>query len=157
MNTRLDIIQIVLKSRKVRSQEELIGLLAEQGVRTTQATLSRDLKKLCVSKQHDAAGSSFYVLPDAGGKPAEVLMAEGRAAASIVSLALSGQMGVIKTLPGCAGMVGALVDSHSHPCLMGTIAGDDTLLLILRQDALHEELLAFLSGFIPGIENKYIH
>lgn len=157
MNTRLDIIQNILESSKVRSQEELIGLLAERGVRTTQATLSRDLKKLRVSKQHDAAGGSFYVLPDAGGKPAEVLMAEGRAAASIVSLALSGQMGVIKTLPGCAGMVGALVDGHVHPGLMGTIAGDDTLLLILRQDAPHDGLLAFLAGIIPGIENKYIH
>ena len=157
MNNRLDSIRALLLTRKVRSQEELIGLLAAQGIRATQATLSRDLKKLGVSKQRDAAGDSCYVLPDAPGKPADVRMAEGRASESILSLAMSGQMGVIKTLPGCAGMVGAVVDNHTYPDLMGTIAGDDTLLLILRQDAPHDGFLDFLAGFIPGIENKYLH
>ena len=71
-----------------------------------------------------------------------------------MSICFSGQMGVIKTQPGCANMVGALVDGHEHPALMGTIAGDDTLLLILREGAAIKGFIAFLEELIPGIENK---
>ena len=153
MNNRVDIIQNLIAHHRIRSQQEFITLLAEQGIRTTQATLSRDLKRIGVSKQRDASGESLYVLP-VQQKPTEVLLAEGRAAESIRTLAFSGQMGVLKTLPGCAGMVGALVDSHTHPDLMGTLAGDDTLLLILRQGTPHAAFKAFLGSFIPGIEDK---
>ncbi len=146
MNNRILIIQQIIQTKKVRSQEELAALLAAQGVQTTQATLSRDLRKLQITKQHDAKGSSYYVLPGQA--------THNRAAESILSLCFSGQMGVVKTLPGCANMVGALVDEHTHPALMGTIAGDDTLLLILRENAASAGLTAFLEGFIPGISNK---
>ena len=146
MNNRIRIIQQIIQNRKVRSQEELATLLAAQGVQTTQATLSRDLRKLQITKQHNVRGASYYVLPDQAK--------QNRAAGSIVSLCFSGQMGVVRTLPGCANMVGALVDEHTHPTLMGTIAGDDTLLLILRENAAVTELTAFLEKFIPGIGNK---
>jgi transcriptional regulator of arginine metabolism len=148
MNNRLQLIQRIIQKQKVHSQEELAVLLRKEGVQTTQATLSRDLRKLQITKQHDTAGGYYYVLP--GGAP------QNRASESIVSLEVSGQMGVIKTLPGCASMVGALVDAHDHPALMGTIAGDDTLLLVLREKAPVADFLVFLEPFLPGIVRKAI-
>jgi transcriptional regulator of arginine metabolism len=146
MNNRTAIIQQIIRTHKVESQEELAAMLAKEGIQTTQATLSRDLRKLQITKQHNAAGGYYYVLPGHGP--------QSRAAESIVSLDFSGQMGIVKTLPGCANMVGALVDTHRHPALMGTIAGDDTLLLVLRENTSCESLMAFLEGFIPGIRTK---
>ena len=146
MNNRLEIIQQLVRTRKVGSQEELAAMLAEKGVQTTQATLSRDLRKLQITKQHDAAGGYYYVLPGQGP--------HSRAGESVVSVDFSGQMGIVKTLPGCANMIGALVDAHWHPALMGTIAGDDTLLLVLRENASVESLMSFLESFLVGIGTK---
>lgn len=156
MNSRSDIIQELIRSRKIKSQEELIGLLAGRGVKTTQATLSRDLRKLHIYKRRDDAGESCYSLPETARPSQTTLMSQDRAAESVISIAISGQMGVIKTLPGCASMVGAVVDEHPHADLMGTIAGDDTLLLVLRQDVPHTPFIAFLDSFIPGLATKLI-
>lgn len=156
MNIRPIIIQEIIRSRKIKSQEELMGLLAERGIQTTQATLSRDLRKLRIYKRRDAAGESCYNLPDDTHPLQAVLLSQDRTAESITSICLSGQMGIIKTLPGCASMVGAVVDEHPHADLMGTIAGDDTLLLILRQDTPHKHFLAFLESFIPSLGAKLI-
>ena len=57
---------------------------------------------------------------------------------------------MVKTLPGCANMAGALVDEHEHPAVMGTIAGDDTLLLMLRKGYAKVDILAFLEELIPN-------
>lgn len=146
MNNRTAIIQQIIRTNKVESQEELAAMLAKEGIQTTQATLSRDLRKLQITKQHDATGGYYYVLPGH--------VQQSRAAESILTVDFSGQMGIVKTLPGCANMIGALVDAHQHPALMGTIAGDDTLLLVLHENASFENLTAFLEGFIPGIQTK---
>ena len=156
MNTRINIVQELVRSQAVRSQEELLGLLAERGIQTTQATLSRDLRKLHITKQLDADGQYRYTIPEMARTPQAILLSESRAGESIVSLCFSGQMGIIKTLPGCANMVGALVDEHSHPDLMGTIAGENTLLLVLREGVSHSGFLSFLEKFIPGIRARLI-
>ena len=171
MNNRIELIQQIIRERKVRSQEELATLLAAEGIRTTQATLSRDFKKLHISKQHDALGGAYYVLPEPAQTGQSALLSSSRAGESIVSLEISGQLCVIKTLPGCAGMAGALADAHSHPAMMGTIAGDDTdeflnklgtiagddtLLLMLRKDYVRNDFLAFLKRHIPNLDAKLI-
>ncbi|MBR1538026.1 MAG: ArgR family transcriptional regulator [Bacteroidales bacterium] len=156
MNNRINLIREIIRARKVRSQEELAGLLAARGVKATQATLSRDLKKLQIVKYHDNAGGHYYVLPEAERPAQNILLSDSLAGDSIVSIEFSGQMGVIKTLPGCANMVGALVDGHSHPALMGTVAGENTLLLVLREGFPHAEFLAFLEGFLPSAGARVI-
>jgi transcriptional regulator of arginine metabolism len=157
MNKRIELIQRILRTQKVRSQEELAGLLAAEGIVTTQATLSRDLKKLQVFKLQDATGSAYYTLPELARSAQGFRLSGSRAGESIVSIDFSGQLGVIKTLPGCANMAGALVDEHSHPAVMGTIAGDDTLLLILRQGFSVADVLVFLEGFIPQVQARLIN
>ena len=154
MNNRINLIQEIIRTNKVRSQEELAALLAARGVRTTQATLSRDLRKLQITKYHDPEGGHYYVLPGSDRPVQNILLSDSLAGDSIVSVAFSGQMGVIKTLPGCANMVGALVDEHDHPSLMGTIAGENTLLLLLREGCVHAEVLAFLEGFLPNLGGR---
>ena len=157
MNNRIPLIQKIIREQKVRSQEELSALLAAEGVRTTQATLSRDFKKLNITKQRDTMGGSYYILPETSRTPQAVFFSDSRAGESIVSIDICGQLCVIKTLPGCANMAGALVDEHSHPDVMGTIAGDDTLLLMLRTGSRQADILAFLGAFIPDSEALLIH
>lgn len=154
MNNRAKYIQDIIRTKKVRSQEELCQLLAGYGIRTTQATLSRDLKKLQISKHTDAEGDNCYVLPGTENTRMAALASGSHAGESIISIEFSGQMGVITTLPGCANMVGALVDSHSHPGVMGTIAGDNILLLLLRVEAKHSSIMSFLNEILPGLGSK---
>jgi transcriptional regulator of arginine metabolism len=87
----------------------------------------------------------MHVVPDAA-----------HSVSGIVSLEVSGQMAVIRTRPGYANMLGAVVDASVGSGIMGTIAGDDTLLLILRQDTGEAALVAALTRFLPGIEDKLI-
>lgn len=157
MNNRANIIRELVKTRTIRSQEEFIGLLAEKGLQTTQSTLSRDLKRMGISKRHDPEKGYCYVLPEQVRPVQGRLHPEKLVSESIVSIEFSGQMGVIKTLPGCADMVGALIDEHVHPALMGTVAGENTLLLALREAAPHGSILAFLEKIVPGIGNLLIH
>ena len=152
MIQRTDRIRAIVASKKIHSQEELTQLLAKEGIFTTQATLSRDLKKLQIFKQTDATGESCYQLPGSGQDAAE---APGISLLRhILTVSFSGQMGVITTHAGCANMVGVMIDSHPHPKLMGTLAGDNTLLLILWLGTVHAEMVSFLEGLIPGIGNK---
>ena len=149
-SSRVDIILNLVENQRIHSQEELIAKMAEQGESITQATLSRYLKKLQVFKQTDASGESWYRLPSvsASAAPAASVLSH------IVSVSFSGQLGVILTDPGCANMVGAVIDGHVHPKLMGTLAGDNTLLLLLRQGASVAGMISFLEGIIPGLGSK---
>lgn len=154
MNNRIKLIREIIGTQKVGSQEELAALLAGKGVTAAQATLSRDLKKLQIIKYRDGAGGHYYVLPEPERPAQNILLSDSLAGDSIISVSFSGQMGIVKTLPGCANMVGALVDEHSHPELMGTIAGENTLLLVLREGASHADILAFLEGFLPNVSAR---
>jgi len=154
VNIRAEKIRALVASKKIHNQEELSALLAEEGIQTTQATLSRDLKKLQIFKQTDAAGEIVYQLPVNGQEP--VAAPGGGILHHILGISFSGQLGVVTTHAGCANLVGVAIDGHPHPYLMGTLAGDNTLLLILKQDASHEGILGFLEGLIPGIGKKLI-
>ena len=149
MQARTALILELVGKTKIRNQKELLDLLIENGVHTTQATLSRELSRLGITKQRNGK-ENFYVLPQA--KTSGEAPYGSTTAANILSLEISGQACVIKTLPGCANMVGVLIDGHKLPGLMGTIAGDDTLLLILRNGAAAAVLTAALEELMPGIE-----
>lgn len=149
-SSRAGLIRNLVENHRIHSQEELLAKMAEQGVNVTQATLSRYLKKLQIYKQTDASGESWYRIPATGVPP----VPPGSVADHIVSISFSGQLGVIITHPGCANMVGAVIDGHSHSKLMGTIAGDNTLALLLRQGASIAGIISFLEGIIPGVADK---
>jgi transcriptional regulator of arginine metabolism len=138
----LDIIQ----SGPVYSQEELAGRLREAGISSTQATLSRDLNSLKISK----IPGEGYVVPVKNHLPSTDL------SSGVLRIQFSGQMAVLKTRPGMASAVAALIDSHVVSPIIGTLAGDDTILLIGRVDATQAEILDALTPFFPEIKNRVI-
>ena len=144
---RLDAIKMIISSKDVSSQEELLQALSKEGFELTQATLSRDLKQLKVAKAANMNGKYVYVLPNNimykrsnDQSASEMLMTSG-----FVSLQFSGNIAVIRTRPGYA-------SSMECPAILGTIAGDDTIMLVVHEAASHGEVREFLSQIIPNIK-----
>jgi transcriptional regulator of arginine metabolism len=131
----------LLETRRIRSQPELARLLADDGVAVTQTTLSRDLDELGAVKIRDADGDLVYAVPAEGGDPTPRLApvngeGGGRlnrlAAELLVSADASANLVVLRTPPGAAQFLASAVDRAGLPDVVGTIAGDDTVLMIAR-------------------------
>ena len=152
---RQRIIREVVKAGHIASQEELASVLAERGVDVAQATLSRDIKELRMSKLHDENGY-YYSLPrqEAYTDPAA---AAGNAPDSILSIEFSGPFAVIKTLPGHADMVALVIDNNQVAASAGTIAGDDTIFIVLREGFVREDLLHSLGKLFKRLESKRVN
>ena len=125
----------IIASKEVETQEQLLLELKNAGYDTTQATISRDIKELRVVKELSPAGRYRYAsnVQDPTGPVAERLHKIFRECVTSVDSAQN--QVVIKTLPGLANAAGSAVDSMQLPSLLGSLAGDDTLLLILRDTA----------------------
>jgi transcriptional regulator of arginine metabolism len=128
----------VIRSRAIGSQEELRQVLEHRGWDVTQSTLSRDMKELRLARVQTAEGARYT-------SPAEA--AEGRHAAVsallpqlFVRLDGVGTLLVMKTTAGSAQAAAAALDAENSTDLVGTLAGDDTVLLICRSDAARERL-----------------
>ncbi len=152
---RLAAIKNIVTSKKVSSQEELLMLLEKEGLLTTQATLSRDLKYLKVAKIPNNELGYIYELPQGASKHNEELI-EDFPVSGVTSIDFSGNMTVIKTRPGFANSIAYLIDSQDPYEILGTIAGDDTILLINREGVSKNHILEVLAMFIPGLKNKLL-
>ncbi len=139
---RQQLIVQVLGRHAVRSQGDLAARLAEAGVGVTQTTLSRDLLELDAVRVRDVDGSLVYAVPAEGGdrRPAPAQdSATGRdrlarlAAELLVSAEASGNQVVLRTPPGAAQFLASAIDHAGLGTELGTIAGDDTVLLIARE------------------------
>ena len=143
-------LEIDLLSRgEVRSQSELGELLADNGVVVTQATLSRDLVDLDAVKVRAASGSLVYAVPAEGGDrspvpPRETAASEGRLARwleeLLVSAEASANLVVLRTPPGAANFLASALDKAELGDVLGTIAGDDTVLVMCRDGKGGEEI-----------------
>lgn len=132
MKTRRQALILQLVDREpVRSQEQLRRGLRAHGVAATQATLSRDIKELGLVKR--AADGAYQraagAVPAASGSPKEMMRAIG---GSITQADHVQQMVVLKTPPGQANATAVAIDRANLPDIVGTIAGDDTILVVLR-------------------------
>jgi transcriptional regulator of arginine metabolism len=154
-NARQRRIIDLVTHREIRSQTELAGLLSEHGVQVTQATLSRDLVELDAVKVRSASGTLVYAVPGEGGDRTPLAPTETAAGAHrlarlcaelLVSAEASANLLVLRTPPGAAQFLASAIDRGELPDVLGTIAGDDTVLVIAR-DALGGAPLAtrFLS------------
>lgn len=121
----------VIRETRVVSQEALVELLHERGIDVTQATVSRDIRELRLVKAPDAAGVQRYILPDEweSTPPLETLLPTLYQSAEGTRNLL-----VVKTMTGGAQAVGLAIDWEEWPEVLGTLAGDDTILVICRQD-----------------------
>jgi len=124
-NERFKIITRIISDDKVKNQSELLELLGEKGIGITQATLSRDLKMLNVAKMSDSNGSYFFL----GSRPDSAVQSPE---SSFLSVEFSSSMAVIKTAPAYAQTIAAKIDSLRFFEVLGTIAGDDTVFLALK-------------------------
>ena len=150
---RLLAIKEIITNNKVSSQEELLSILDKRGLNYTQATLSRDLKFLKVNKISDSEKGYIYELPDQHGVPGNDI-AEIYAAQGFVSVQFANNLGVIKTLPGYASSIAALIDRASPFEILGTIAGDDTILIIPQNNVSEQDVINTLVLIIPELKSK---
>ncbi|MFD0775386.1 arginine repressor [Streptomonospora algeriensis] len=150
-------ISEVLTRHDVRSQADLARLLADSGVQVTQATLSRDLDELGAVKLRTVDGELIYVLPGEGGERLQrarpdTLGLEHASNARLTRLAedllvsaeASANMVVVRTPPGAAQYLASAIDHTDFHAILGTIAGDDTILVISRAPEGGEELASAL-------------
>ena len=133
----------LIRDRAVHSQTELLALLEEDGIATTQATLSRDLDELGALKARGA-----YVIPDDGSPVRGVEGGTARLSRLLgevlTSTDASGNLAVLRTPPGAAQYLASALDRAALNYIVGTIAGDDTLLVVAREPLTGAELVARL-------------
>ena len=139
----------LITHRQVHSQTELLGLLEAEGIGTTQATLSRDLDELGAVKLRGADGGvPVYVIPDDGSPVRGIEGGTARLARLLgdllVSADASGNLAVLRTPPGAAHYLASALDRAALHDVVGTIAGDDTLLVVAREPLTGAELVARL-------------
>lgn len=142
-------IKAAILTNEITSQEQLLNILINKGFDITQATLSRDTKELKIVKMPSASGNYAYQFSDAF-----VNIGEDTAPLSnygFVSIEFSGQLAVIKTRPGYAMAIAGEIDNKATQTILGTVAGDDTILLIPREGIGREEVISSLARFIPNI------
>lgn len=151
---RLLTIRKLIESELICSQEELLYKLKELNVEATQSTLSRDLKFMKVAKIPHKEKGYIYVIPENFNEQREDKVSS-IITDTILSVDFSGNMAVIKTLPGYANAVTVLIDSENYFQVLGTIAGDDTIFIVMREGVTHSELIEALTSVHPGIYNLY--
>ena len=154
-NSRMEALKMLISSMELGSQEEVLRALEKEGFKLTQATLSRDLKQLKVAKAASMNGKYVYVLPNetmykrvhSDSTARDMLESPG-----FLSLDFTGNIGVVRTRRGFASLLAYNIDMVEIPSILGTIAGYNTILLILKEGANREDLIAELSEIIPDIK-----
>ena len=152
---RLEALRLIISSQQMGSQEELLNALQNEGFNLTQATLSRDLKQLKVAKAATMSGNYVYVLPNetmykrvsAHSSVREMMQVPG-----FISIQFSGNMGVIKTRPGYASAIAWNIDRSDLPEILGTIAGDDNIFIVIKEGVSHQRVTEALKEVIPNIK-----
>lgn len=130
----------LISAGQIRSQTELADLLSERGIRVSQGTVSKDLLELAAMRIRAADGSLVYAVPGEGGDrsvQAGVSHAAGQRLARLclellVSADASANLSVLRTPPGAAQYLASAIDRAAWPAILGTIAGDDTVMVITR-------------------------
>ncbi len=124
----------ILASQAVTSQGQVVDLLAAEGVIATQATVSRDLEELGAVKVRSASGESIYAIPEEpASRPSSDDHLRRVMGEWVVEVAHSGNIVVLRTPPGSAHVVGSAVDRAGLPGVLGTVAGDDTVLVVTSE------------------------
>ena len=144
---RHDKIIELINSHEVETQEQLASLLKEAGYDVTQATVSRDIRQMKLTKQVTPDGRQKYVYTTADpevmhDKYVSVIKA------GYVSMDVAGNLLVIRTVSGMAMAVAAAIDALDMPEIIGCIAGDDTIFVAMKSDEIAVELMDRYKGFL---------
>jgi transcriptional regulator of arginine metabolism len=132
----------VARKHPIRSQEELSALLKREGVDVTQATLSRDIRELGLVKIRGC----YQVSGEVQSAPPDELLRRAFEQ-FVIRTGVSGNMIMIRTSPGNAHSVGVVLDAAQWPEVMGTVAGDDTIFVLLRSNRMGKKVLGRIREF----------
>jgi transcriptional regulator of arginine metabolism len=154
-NNRLEALRLIISSQQLGSQDELLTALQKEGFKLTQATLIRDLKQLKVAKAASMSGNYVYVLPNetmykrvnTPNTIREMMKVPG-----FISINFSGNIGIIKTRPGYASSIAWNIDNSDIPEILGTIAGDDTIFIVIKEGVKHQQVINALSDVVPNMK-----
>jgi transcriptional regulator of arginine metabolism len=147
---QLRILEIIAE-RDIRTQEELICALRQSGFSATQATVSRDIKELHLQKITSSKGGTKYaVATEPQNREKETKLKYQNVLHQVLTSAVpAGNIGVVKTLSGTANAAAAALEAMDYAEIIGTLAGDDTLLVLFANDRAAFE-------FCAGINSLYI-
>lgn len=150
----MEVLRLILTNTEVGSQEGLLKELAAEGYQVTQATLSRDLQKLKAAKVSSPNGYR-YILPEnplyrrkISADVPEFLRNTG-----FVGLEFAGNIAILRTRPGYAGGLTTDIDAHNFSSVAGTVAGDDTIFVAIRDGYERQQVAEDLAKVLPAIKN----
>lgn len=133
-NNRQKKILELINERPIETQEQLLKALNECGYKSTQATVSRDIKELRIIKALDGLGGYRYLVPNVSESDRYDTRFRLIFRECVTSIETAQNLIVIKTMPGLGAAAGANLDALHIPAVIGTISGDDTALVIMRDD-----------------------
>ena len=137
----------LIENNEIETQDKLASMLRDYGYEVTQATVSRDIKELQLVKTLSSSGKYKYVVSksDDGPIPARLIDIYR---STVRSINKSGNIVLLKCLSGCANAAGEALDSMELTHVIGTVAGDNTLLLVTDDPANSDEVVAMLRGLL---------
>lgn len=151
---RIEALKMLISSKELNCQEDVLKALQNEGFKLTQATLSRDMKQLKIAKAASMNGKYVYVLPNETmyrripNPPSalEMLKTPG-----FLSINFSGNMIVIKTRPGYASSIAYNIDNSNIEEILGTIAGDDTIFIVAKEGSSRENIVEILNEIVNNL------
>ncbi len=148
---RIAWIREIIANQNINNQEDLQKALQARGISVTQATLSRDLKQMRIAKVSAPDGGYRYIVTNdkIGGEPMKAGISDNSTLVNgVLNMECSEVLAVIKTTPGLAGSIAYNIDIAALPEIMGTIAGDDTILVIPRGGYLMEQVKKSICNYL---------
>ncbi len=140
---------MIISSQEIATQQDLTNELAKAGYPCTQATLSRDLQQLKIVKARNSEGKYVYMLPESRvlrSVSDTHMTVKALHNIGVLNIKFSGNLAVVKTLPGYAPHVAYDIDNAGLDCVMGTVAGDDTVVVILEEETDRQHALNAIAG-----------
>ena len=154
---RYEKIREIIDRQVIETQEDLTNALREEGTEVTQATVSRAIKELMLTKVPMGQGRYRYAAPSAHAEGGGFFQASRIARLfrdTVLSMDYSENLIVVKTMPGAANAVASAIDYTKWPQVIGTIAGDDNILIIVKPKEAVPEVLALLDAMTKDAENS---
>ena len=146
---RLRIIREIIKDKKISSQEDLLEELNKRGFKVTQATVSRDISSLNLVKVRDALQNEYYALSfNYQGDPHTGFQRiKSKFKDNVISVEGANNIIVIKTDPGGAQGVAVAIDGSNFEEILGTVAGDDTIICIIKNETEAQKILQLFKSY----------
>jgi len=147
---RLNLIKRIIGEELIGSQEDLIKRLAEFGVQATQSTLSRDFKEINISKMPHPDKGYVYVLSEKLGS--DIVTNVANLSDAVLGIKFSHNIAVIATKSGYASAISVIIDARKSRHIIGTIAGDNNIVMIMHEEATHEDIIEQMGELFPTLK-----